>query len=312
MSSIDLSIVVPMYNEQEVIDAFFVEIRKVMEKLPKYTYEIVCVNDGSKDNTLDILKQYAKKDKRIKIISFSRNFHKEIAVTAGMDFAAGDSVIVMDADLQHPVELIPEFIKKWEEGYKVVYGVKKERKVDSFIKRFTANLFYKVYNKITQSNMPRNASDYILFDRQAVDTLKKYREKNRFMRILFYNIGYKHCNLEYAVKERAAGNTKWNYWKLWNFALDGITSSTTILLRIWTYLGALIAFVSFVYGMYIILRTLIYGTAVPGYASLLTLILFFGGTQLLVLGIFGEYIGRIFTEVKNRPLYIIDEKINLD
>lgn len=312
MSQVDLSVVVPMYNEQEVIDAFFTEVHKVMEKIPKYTYEIVCVNDGSKDNTLTILKQHAKKDKCIKVLSFSRNFHKEIAVTAGIDFANGNSVIVMDADLQHPVELIPEFLKKWEEGYKVVYGVKKQRKADSFLKRFTANLFYKFYNKITQSNMPRNASDYILFDRQAVDTLKKYREKNRFMRILFYSIGYTHCTLEYDVKERVAGKTKWNYWKLWNFALDGITSSTTLPLRIWTYLGALIAFISFIYGIYIISRTLIYGAAVPGYASLLTLILFFGGTQLLVLGIFGEYIGRIFTEVKDRPLYIIDEKVNLD
>ena len=248
----DISLIVPMYNEHEVIDIFFKEIKKILAKIPQYSYEIICVNDGSKDNTLDILKNYAQKDTRIKIISFSRNFHKEAALSAGLDLARGGCIIPIDADLQHPVNKIPEFIKKWQQGYKVVYGIKKSRGKDSFLKRLTAKYFYAVYNKLCNNSLPQNVSDFILLDREVVETLKKYKEKNRFMRVLFCQLGYKSTTVEYAINDRAGGTTKWNYWKLWNFALDGITASSTFPLRVWTYLGGFIAFTSFLFAAYII------------------------------------------------------------
>ena len=308
----DISIIVPMYNEHEVIDKFFKEIRKVLDKISQYSYEIICINDGSKDNTLEILKQFAKQDKHIKIISFSRNFHKEAALSAGIDLAQGRCIIPIDADLQHPVNKIPEFIEKWQQGYKVVYGIKKSRDKDSFLKRLTAKYFYTIYNKLCNNSLPRNASDFILLDREVVETLKKYKEKNRFMRILFFQLGYKSTTVEYAINDRAEGTTKWNYWKLWNFALDGITASSTFPLRVWTYLGGLIAFFSFLSAAYIIIKTLMFGDPVQGYPTLAVMILFFGGIQLIALGVIGEYVGRIMTEVKNRPLYIIEEKVNFD
>ncbi len=312
MSKVDLSIIVPMYNEEEVIDVFFTEIRKVMNKIPSYTYEIVCVNDGSRDNTLQILKQYAQKDKRIKIISFSRNFRKEQALFAGIENCIGRCAVPMDVDLQDPPELIIDFIKKWEEGYKVVYGVRADRSKDSFVKKITALSFYKIFNSISENKIPNNTGDFRLIDRKVIEAIKTIKEKKLFMKGIFNWVGFKSIGITYKRPERVAGQTKWNYWKLWNFALDGITASTTLPLRIWTYLGVIIASLSFCYGLYIVLRTVLYGVQVPGYSSLLTFMLFFGGVQLLVLGIFGEYIGRIFIEVKNRPLYIIDEKINFD
>ncbi len=308
----DLSIIVPMYNEHEVIDIFFKEIRAIMKKIPQYSYEIVCINDGSKDNTLEILKKYAKKDKRVKIISFSRNFHKEQALFAGLENCTGNAAIPIDVDLQDPPEVILKFVKKWKEGYDIVYGVRSERNNDGMIKRFTALAFYKIYNFIADSPVPYNTGDFRLINRKVIDAIKNIKEKKLFMKGIFNWVGFKSIGVPYKRPERAAGKTKWNYWKLWNFALDGITASTTFPLRIWTYVGGTIAGISFLYALYIILRTIIKGVAVPGYASLLVCVLFFGGIQLLVLGIFGEYIGRIFTEVKNRPLYIIDEKINFD
>lgn len=308
----DVSLIVPMYNEQEVIARFFSSAQKMFAAIPQYSYEIICVNDGSKDNTLELLKSFAAKDKRIKIISFSRNFHKEAAVSAGIDLASGRCVIPVDADLQHPLDKIPEFLKKWEEGNKIVYGIKKSRTKDGLIKRFTAECFYFIYNKICNSSMLRNASDFVLLDREAVETLKKYKEKNRFMRILFFQIGFKSAIVEYSINERIDGTTKWNYWQLWNFALDGITSSSTFPLRMWTYIGSFIAGISFLSALGIIIKTLMYGDRVPGYPTLAVMILFFGGVQLIALGIIGEYIGRIMTEVKDRPVYIIEEKVNFD
>ncbi len=308
----DISIIVPMYNEHEVIDIFFTEIRRVMDKIPEYSYEVICVNDGSRDNTLDILKKYAEQDKRIKIISFSRNFYKEQALFAGLEYCSGKAAVPMDVDLQDPPELIYEFVKKWQEGYDVVYGVRADRSDDGFVKRISALGFYKIYNMIAERPVPYNTGDYRLMSRKVIEAVKQIKEKKLFMKGLFNWVGFKSCGISYKRPERAAGTTKWNYWKLWNFALDGITSSTTLPLRIWTYVGSFIAFFAFLYAAYIIIRTLVLGVGVPGYPSLLVSILFFGGVQLIVLGIFGEYIGRIFTEVKNRPLYIIDEKVNFD
>lgn len=308
----DISIVVPVYNEHEVIDLFFKEIRSIMDKIPEYSYEIVCVNDGSQDNTLEILKKYASKDKRIKIISFSRNFYKEQAVFAGLEHCSGKAVIPMDVDLQHPPELIHQFIKKYKEGYDVVYGIRVDRNENSFIKKASAWAFYKIYNITAERPVPYNTGDYRLMTRKVVDAIKQIKEKKLFMKGIFNWVGFKSCGVPYQCPERAAGTTKWNYWKLWNFALDGITASTTFPLRIWTYIGGFVAFISFVYALYIMVRTIFWDASIPGYPSLLVLILFFGGIQLIALGVLGEYIGRIFLEVKNRPLYIIDEKINFD
>ncbi len=311
-NSVDISLIVPMYNEEEVIDTFFSRIHETISQLKHYTYEIICINDGSKDNTLEILKKYASKDKRIKIISFSRNFQKEQALYAGLEHSKGKVAIPMDVDLQDPPELIIKFIEKWEEGYDVVYGVRTDRSNDTFMKKLSALTFYKVYNFIAENPVPYNTGDFRLMSRKVIEAVKTIKEKKLFMKGIFNWVGFKSIGVPYKRPERVSGKTKWNYWRLWNFALDGITSSTTFPLRVWTYVGSIISGLAFLYLMFIVLRTLIQGIDVPGYASLLACVLFFGGIQLLVLGIFGEYIGRILSEVKNRPLYIIDEKINMD
>lgn len=307
---VDLSIIVPMYNEEENIDLFFSSVQLVLKKMPELTYEFICVNDGSQDKTLDILKTYAKKNKSIKIISFSRNFKKEQALYAGLEHCSGRAAIVMDVDMQDPPELIEEFVQKWQKGFEVVYGVRIDRNADTFFKKMTANFFYKIYNLISETKIPDNVGDFRLLDRKVIDAVLSIKEKKLFMKGIFNWVGFKSIGVPYKRQQRAAGTTKWSYWKLWNFALDGITSSTTLPLRIWTYFGGFVACFSFLYGFFIIIRTLIFGIDIPGYASLLVCILFLGGIQLLALGIFGEYIGRIFAEVKDRPLYIIDEKIN--
>lgn len=308
----DISLIVPMYNEHEVIDIFFDKIKQVLAKIQNYSYEIICINDGSKDNTLDILKTYAEKDKRIKIISFSRNFYKEQALFAGLEHSTGKAVIPMDVDLQDPPELILEFVKKWEEGYDVVYGMRADRRDDGFLKKISALAFYKLYNLIAERPVPYNTGDYRLMSRRVVEAVKQIKEKKLFMKGVFNWVGFKSCGIPYKRPERAAGTTKWNYWKLWNFALDGITSSTTLPLRVWTYVGGLIAIFSFIAASYVIIKTLMFGDPVRGFPTLAVMILFFGGIQLIALGIIGEYIGRIMAEVKNRPLYIIEEKVNFD
>ena len=308
----DISFIVPMYNEEEMIDIFFNKMEETLKLIPQYSYEYICINDGSSDNTLALLKERAKNNKNLKIISFSRNFYKEQALFAGLAEAKGRCVIPMDADLQDPPELILAFLQKWEDGYEVVYGVRTDRQKDTFFKRLTSNAFYKIFNMIADRPIPANTGDYRLMDKKVVDAILTIQENKLFMKGIFSWVGFKSCGVEYKRPERAAGKTKWNYWKLWNFALDGITASTTLPLRIWTYIGGLIATVSGLYALYIIFRTLFLGVGVPGYASLLVSILFFGSVQLIVLGIFGEYIGRIFTEVKRRPRYIVDEKINCE
>lgn len=310
--NVDISLIVPMYNEQEVIDMFFDKIQKVMKSINSYTYEILCVDDGSKDNTLDILKKYAKQDERIKIISFSKNFHKEQALYAGLEHCAGRVAIPIDADLQDPPELILKFIEKWEEGYDVVYGIREDRKSDTFLKRLSAIFFYKTYNFIAEDPIPYNTGDFRLITRKVIDAIKTIKEKKIFMKGIFSWVGFKSIGIPYKRPERKLGRTKWNYWRLWNFSLDGITSTTTLPLRIWTYIGFLLSILSFFYVLFIVFRTLIFGIELPGYASLISCVLFLGGVQLLVLGVFGEYIGRILIEVKNRPLYIINERINFD
>ncbi len=307
-----LSIIVSMYNEEESLDTFFAEIKKVMKKLSSYDYEIVCVDDGSTDKTYEMLEALAKEDDAIKVIKFSRNFGKEYGMMAGLRFCKGDAAIPMDVDLQDPPKLIVDFVKKWEEGYDMVYGIRNDRASDTFLKRGTAKLFYKIYNLMTRSPIPYNAGDYRLIDRKVINAILSLKERNVFMKGIFGWTGFKSCGVKYVRQKRCAGVSKWNYWKLWNFALDGITASTTFPLRIWTYLGSLLSFTGMLYALYIIVKTIVYGVDVPGYASLLVFILLLGGIQMIILGILGEYIGRIFIEVKNRPLYIVDKKVNIE
>ncbi|ADN09602.1 glycosyltransferase family 2 protein [Sulfurimonas autotrophica] len=302
-----ISIVVPCYNEEDVIDIFLEKIFIVLKELDR-SYEIVFVNDGSRDKTLEILKQKAKEYDEVRVISLSRNFGKEAALSAGLDMADGEVVVPIDVDLQDPPELILDFVKKYEEGYDVVVGKRVDRTTDSFAKRISAEFFYKIHNKISDIEIPHNVGDYRLMSRRVVDELKQLPESQRFMKGLFAWLGFKTAVVEYKRDSRAAGETSFNGWKLWNFALDGITSFSTAPLRVWFYIGLVIAFISFIYGSWIILKTLIFGVDSPGYASMITVVLFLGGIQLMGIGILGEYIGRIYIESKNRPVYIIEDE----
>lgn len=305
-----VSIVVPMYNESPNVEPFYERVSKVMQALGE-SYEIVCVNDGSKDDTINRLITLAEKDPRVKVIDLSRNFGKEIALTAGLDFASGDAVIPIDADLQDPPELIPELIARWREGYDVVYATRLERKGESWLKRLTSRLFYRVIKRMTLISIPEDTGDFRLMSRPVVEALGELRERNRFMKGLFSWVGFRQTSLPYNRNPRNAGKTKWNYWKLWNFALEGITSFSYIPLQFATYFGLTVAFLSFLYALFIIIRTLIFGRDVAGYPSLITVILFLGGVQLFAIGIVGEYIGRIYNEVKQRPLYLVKAKYGL-
>ncbi|WP_020589587.1 glycosyltransferase family 2 protein [Desulfobacter curvatus] len=301
-----ISIVCPFFNEQEMVSIFINEIYKILNQTHK-SFEIVCVNDGSTDSTLEQLLLEKKKRKEIKIVNLSRNFGKEAALTAGLDSSKGDVIIPIDADLQDPPELMLRFLEYWEKGYEVVLAKRNDRSSDSLSKRITAKMFYKVHNIISTTKVPENVGDYRLITRKVLQSLQKLPESQRFMKGLFAWVGYKTAIVEYRRDERKAGCTKFNGWKLWNFALDGITSFSTILLSFWLYLGAAIASVAFIYGSFIVIKTLVLGVDVPGYASLLTIILFMGGIQIIGIGVLGEYIGRLYIESKGRPIYIIDE-----
>ena len=306
-----LSVVVPMYNEEEVIEIFFTEILKVLEQL-SLDWEIVCVNDGSRDHTWDILLKWHNIDPRIKVINLSRNFGKERALTAAIDHAIGDAVIPIDADLQDPPEIIPLMVQRWLEGYDVVNAVRSQRKHDTALKRTTARLFYKVINSISDVDIPSDVGDFRLLSRRACNALRLMRERRRFMKGLFSWVGYPTTAVTYERKARAAGSTKFNYLKLWNFAIEGITSFSTVPLKIATYIGLMSAVLSLMYAAYMIINTLIFGNAVTGYPSLMTAILFFGGVQLIFIGIIGEYIGRIHDEVKCRPIYLVESIFGCD
>lgn len=298
-----ISLLCPCYNEEAVLPLFFERITSVMEGIGQ-DFEIVCVNDGSCDGTLDLLRERAEADERVKVVDLSRNFGKEAALTAALDHSTGDAVVPIDADLQDPPELIGVMLEKWREGYEVVLAHRSNRSSDSWLKRVTARMFYKVHNRISQPELPENVGDFRLMDRRVVDALGGLRETHRFMKGLFAWVGFKTCIVDYVRKPRAAGKTKFNGWRLWKLAVEGITSFSTFPLTVWFYLGSL-TFGAFAYGLYIVLRTLIWGIEVPGYASLLCLILFFGGLQLLGIGILGEYLGRAYMESKKRPVYVV-------
>jgi len=304
----EISLVVPMYNESEMIDTFFSQVLLLMESL-QVDYEIVCVNDGSTDDTYIKLLRYNHINPRIKILDLSRNFGKESALTAGIENASGQAVIPLDADLQDPPELIEQMLEKWREGYDVVIGVRKDRESDSFFKRTTAKLFYKLIGKMGEVPIPMNAGDFRLLDRKVVNALMKIPERARFMKGIFAWLGFTQTFVYYTRPSRQAGQTKFKPWKLWNFALDGLISFSSMPLKVWTYLGLFVSMSSLFYMLFIITRTFIHGIDVPGYASLMVAILFFSGLNMIGLGILGEYISRVFIEVKQRPLYLIREKI---
>ena len=304
----DLSLVVPCYNEQAVIPIFLQTLVPILQDLD-LSYELVFVNDGSRDNTLDVLKAAKSEYPEIRIVNFSRNFGKEAALSAGIDFAQGKALIPMDVDLQDPPELIPEMVRIWQEqGVDVVLAKRTDRSKDSFFKRWSANFFYRLNNMISDNRIPENVGDFRLVSRRCVEAIKLMGETQRFMKGIFAWVGFKTEVIEYQRDERQAGQTTFNAWKLWNLALEGITSFSTAPLRVWLYVGVVAWLISITYGSWIVLRTLIYGVDLPGYASMFTAILFLGSTQLIVLGVLGEYIGRIYLESKSRPLYIVEDE----
>jgi len=303
-----ISIVAPIFNEEDNIVEFYQRCKKTLLSVSE-KWEIIFVDDGSSDKSLGILIELNRKDPNVKIIKLSRNFGKELALTSGLDLASGEVIVPIDSDLQDPPELIIDMIELWKKGYDVVLAVRSHRKNETWLKKTTATLFYKLIEKISETRIPRNTGDFRLIDRKVLNSVNELRETNRFMKGVFSWVGYTQTTIEYDRDGRYAGESKWNYWKLWNFAIEGITSFSTFPLKIATYLGFLVSFGAIFFLLFIVFRTLFYGVDVPGYASTLTLILFLGGLILMFLGIIGEYIGRIYLEVKERPLYIIESSL---
>ena len=303
-----ITIVVPCYNEQEVLPALHERLQQVIDSLAEsYRFEILLVNDGSKDQTLSVIKKIAKTDRRISYLDLSRNFGKELAMLAGLDHADGDAVILMDADLQHPPEMIPVMLEYWQAGYDDVYTKRRNRMNEGFFKRHITEAFYDFLKKVSKVDVPKNVGDFRLLDRRCVAALQLLRESQRYTKGLFNWIGYRKKEILFDCQPRAAGETKWNSVALINLAVEGITSFTTFPLKIATIFGFLISFISLFYMGFVIVNTLLFGEAVQGYPTLLSTILFLGGIQLIFLGVIGEYVGRIFNEGKNRPLYLVNE-----
>lgn len=300
-----VSIVVPAFNEDVVLQEFYDRTTQTLADAD-FDIELVFVDDGSTDGTLAKMNDLAANDPRITVVGLSRNFGKEAALTAGIDHAHGDAVVPIDADLQDPPELIPELVKRWREGYDVVYARRTHREGESWVKRTSANLFYRVMQRSgDRVSVPANTGDFRILSRRATDALKQMRERHRYMKGLFAWIGFPQTELPYKREPRAAGKTKWNYWRLWNLSIEGITSFTIAPLKMATYLGLITAFGSMIYAVILLYETLVHGNSVAGYPSLMTVILFLGGVQLTTLGIIGEYLGRIFDETKDRPLYFV-------
>ena len=313
MAAIDvpvISIVIPMYNEAQGIDALFLALLPVLEGITA-EWEVVCVNDGSADQTLALLKDYHARESRIKYVSLSRNFGKEAALTAGLSHAKGRAVIPFDADLQDPPTLIPQMVEKWREGYKVVLATRAHRYGDNLLKRSTAWLYYRIFYNITTVKIPANTGDFRLMDRQVVEVLLRLPERTRFMKGLFAWVGFSTTQIFYDRPARAVGDATQSIGKLWRLAKDGIFSFTTLPLRLTTYLGITISTVAFGYAFWLLWRTVIRGVDVPGYASIMAAVLCMGGVQLISLGIIGEYLGRIYRETKQRPLFVIEESSSM-
>lgn len=306
-----ISIIVPFYNESEGVGYFYDAICHILNQISGMDFEVVCIDDGSRDDTLKKLISIVEKDHRFHVIELSRNFGKEAALTAGIDAATGNAVIPIDADLQDPPELILEMVKEWLKGAEVVLARRVDRSSDSLVKRKTAEIFYRFHNHLSTIQIPENVGDFRLMDRIVVDALKQLPEQHRFMKGLFAWVGFKTVTLDYVRNRRIAGATKFSGWRLWNFALEGITSFSSAPLKFWSYIGGLGALVTFIYAIFIISQTLIHGVNIPGYASLLVAVLFFGSLQLISVGMLGEYIGRIYMETKNRPIYLIRKRYGI-
>ena len=305
-----ISILIPAYNEAPVLDKLFTRLANLANETKKYEFEFLFVNDGSKDKTLELIKDYADTDSRVSYINLSRNFGKEIGMIAGLDHVTGDATVVIDADLQDPPELIPQMIALWEEGYDDVYAKRNSREGESFFKKFSSKMYYKILQSLTRIEIQKDTGDFRLLDRRVVEALKQFRESQRNTKAMFSWVGFHKKEILYDRDARAAGETGFNYFKLIELAIDGITSFTTSPLRISTYVGVLVSISTFIYLVVLIIRTIFFGADLAGYPSTMAVILFLGGVQLLSLGIIGEYIGRIFNETKNRPLYLIEEYHN--
>ena len=312
MSPLVLSVIAPVKDEEAAIAPFVERVRTVLEGLDDeaaQSFEILFIDDGSSDGTLDAIRRANAADPRVRGISLSRNFGKEAALSAGLDFARGEAVAPLDADLQDPPEVLAEMVAKWREGFEIVYGVRNNRDSDTLPKRLTADLYYRAHNWLSDDKIPEHAGDFRLLDRKVVDVIRLMPERTRFMKGLFAWAGFRQASVTYTRAARQVGSTKFNYWKLWTFALDGITSASTVPLRVWSYLGGIVALFAMGFAVLIAIRTLIFGVEVPGYASLMVAVLFMGGLQLLSLGVLGEYVGRILTETKRRPLYVVRDRI---
>jgi glycosyltransferase involved in cell wall biosynthesis len=298
------SIVVPAFNEADGLAEFHRRLSAVMDAIGPW--EVVYVDDGSQDATRSVIQGLRRDDPRIALISLTRNFGKEIATTAGLDHASGDAVVVMDADLQDPPEAIPLLVTAWRQGFDMVSAQRRSRGGESWLKRLTAHLFYRLMRRTGRVRMPVDTGDFRLMSRRAVDAVRQLREHHRFMKGLFAWVGFPATSVLYDRERRHTGTTKWDYWKLWNLALEGITSFTVVPLKVATYLGLFVAFLSVIFGAEVVVKTLVLGNPVAGYPSMMTVILFLGGVQLVTLGVIGEYLGRVFNETKQRPLYLVD------
>lgn len=300
----EVSLIVPCHNEAENLSALYGRVLAVMEQTGK-SWEMVCINDGSKDDTLEQLLALNQKDPRIVVIDLSRNFGKEAALTAGLDHARGDCAIPLDADLQDPPELIPELLAKWHEGFDVVNAVRLSRDGESWLKRASAHAFYRIINRMSDVDIPEDTGDFRLLSRPVLEAIKMLPERRRFMKGLFAWVGFRTASVDYHREPRYAGKTKWNYWRLWNFAVEGITSFSQVPLQLAAHLGLIVSALAFLYAVYLVIGTLVYGNPVKGYPSMMATLLFLGGVQLIALGVIGEYLGRIYEETKGRPVYLV-------
>lgn len=301
-----LSLVVPMFNEAGNLDRLFDRLTQVMADLGE-SYEIVCVDDGSRDDTVARALEHRRRDPRIKVVELSRNFGKELALTAGLRHTSGQAVVMIDADLQHPPEVIKDMMREWRQGFEMVIAVRRDRDDESAVKRLAAKVFYEVFGRVSEVRLPPGAGDFRLLDRKVVKVLNAMPEHARFMKGLYAWVGFRQTIIPFDVAERAHGETKFNLFRLWRLAIDGITSFTSVPLKVWTFMGMVVAGFALLYGLLFIVKTLILGIDVPGYPSLIVAITFFSGVQLISLGVIGEYLGRVFAEVKNRPLYVVRE-----
>lgn len=303
-----LSIVVPVHDEEAVLPEFHRRLAVVLDALGSDA-EILYVNDGSTDGSMAVLAQFHRDDPRVGVIDLSRNFGKEAAMTAGLDAASGDAVVIIDADLQDPPECIPDMVDAWQSGCDLVLMRRRSRRHEGWIKRATASAFYRTIGRMSMIDIPENVGDFRLLSRRAVEALRRFPERSRFMKGLFAWIGFSSREIEYDRDGRFAGTTKWNYWRLWNFALEGITSFSAVPLKLASYIGLATSVAAFLYGAYVVAKTLLIGDPVRGYPTLVTLVLLLGGLQLMALGIIGEYLARMFVEVKQRPLYFVQQRL---